>query len=782
MERETAAAPADEFELMRTAVFSIISPNYRHYARVLMASLARHHPQWERFVLLAGGTAGAGHVGESFTTVPLEALPLPNRRQFCFRYTLLELNTAVKPWMFEHLFARGYDRVIYLDPDVFLYSPLVELDAASPAPFLTLTPHLTGSISGDDHPSERSILLAGVYNLGFLSVSRQPPLDRFLGWWKEKLEYQCLIDTARGLFVDQKWVDLAPGLFPGVSVLRHEGYNVAYWNLGQRRVAAEGGGATEGGATLAAEGGGPTFTVNGQALRFFHFSGFDPALPHLVSKHGALKVADAGDARKLIEDYALALRAAGYESFKNAPYALGVFADGAPVPDAARIAYRNSATLQSACGPDPFAHSELFLGIRDEPRRVPLAAKAGVASYRLLSRAGPLVRLIPRPLRTSMRELLLGRRERRRSRSDTTLPAGLNVVGYPSRNTGVGESARLCRNACQAVGLPSHLIDVDRHGGVAQHAVYRASVYHVNADQISAVRNRISDVFDAGAYNIGCWHWELPELPDAWVASAEPLDEIWAPSAFVQSAISRKVTIPVVHMPHGIEVTEIDACAPEELGVPAGRFTFLCMFDRDSVVHRKNPLGAVEAFRRAFPAQSSAALLIKTSRAAASAEERAELEDRVRGIPNVYLTDRMLSRGRVNGLVAACDAVVSLHHSEGFGLILAEAMVLGKPVVATGWSGNVDFMNSGNSCLVGYELTTLDRAYGPYPAGEQWAEPDLDHAAQLMRRLFEDTDWRTRIGQRARDTIRAQFSPAAAGLRYRRRLAFLGLMEGESGE
>jgi glycosyltransferase involved in cell wall biosynthesis len=743
----------------RTAVFSIVSPNYRHYARVLMASLQRHHPEWERLVLLVGGTEGADRGEESFTTVPLDALPLPRPRQFCFRYNLLELNTAVKPWMFEHLFARGYDRVLYLDPDVFIYSPLVELDAASPEPFLTLTPHLTGSISGDDHPSERSILLAGTYNLGFLAVSRQPPLDRFLGWWKEKLEYQCVIDTARGLFVDQKWMDLAPGLFPGVAILRHEGYNVAYWNLGQR--------------TVAAGDGGPT--VNGQPLRFFHFSGFDPALPDLVSKHGALKIAGAGDARELIDDYALALRAAGYESFKSAPYAFEVFADGAAVPDAARIAYRNSAALQSACGPDPFEHSELFLGLRDAPRSASLGAKMGVASYRLLSRARPLVRLIPRPLRTSMREFLLRRRERPRSRTDTSMPAGLNVVGYLSRDTGVGESARLCRNACQAVGLPSHLIDVDRKGGVAGHAVHASSVYHVNADQIADVRKRIPDVFDASAYNIGCWHWELPELPDEWVASAEPLDEIWAPSAFVQSAISRKVAIPVVHMPHGIAVTEIEACSPVELGVPPGRFTFLCMFDRDSVVHRKNPLGAVEAFRRAFPGDSPVALFIKTSRAASGAEERAELEDRAGAIPNVYLTDRKLSRACVNGLLAACDAVVSLHRSEGFGLILAEAMFLGKPVIATGWSGNMDFMDVGNSCPVGYELVTLDRAYGPYQAGQQWAEPDLGHAAHLMRRMLDDAAWRTEIGQRARDTMRSRFSPAAAGQRYRARLRFLGL-------
>jgi glycosyltransferase involved in cell wall biosynthesis len=325
------------------------------------------------------------------------------------------------------------------------------------------------------------------------------------------------------------------------------------------------------------------------------------------------------------------------------------------------------------------------------------------------------------------------------------------------------------------VGLATHVIDVDATDGLPQ-SVCRASIYHVNADQTLEVHDRLGKVFDASWYNIGCWHWELPELPDAWIPSASVLDEIWAPSLFVQSAVSRKVTIPVVHMPHGIEVTHIEPCSPEELGVPPGRFTFLCMFDLDSVAHRKNPLGAVEAFRRAFPQESSAALLVKAGHADRHPEEYAELEERLRGIPNVYLTDRMLPRARVNGLLSACDAIVSLHRSEGFGLILAEAMSLGKPVVATGWSGNMDFMNVGNSCPVRYELVPLDRSYVHVQEGQQWAEPDLDHAAHLMRRIFDDSAYRTHIGNAARNAIRTQFSPEVAGLRYRRRLEFLGLI------
>jgi len=686
---------------MRTAVFSVISPNYLGYARVLMSSVRRHHPGWERFVLIvdqADEVSGA----EVFTVVPLNALALPSPRQLCFRYGILELSTAVKPWMFEHLFGRGYERVVYLDPDIFVYSPLAELDTAAAGTFLTLTPHLSRPVAGgNEHPGERTILQSGAYNLGFLAARRHPALGGFLAWWQEKLERECVVEIERGLFVDQKWIDLVPGLFPDVTILRHDGYNVAYWNLCHR--------------TVATNSGAPN--VNGQPLRFFHFSGLDPERPELVSTHDdTLRIGQIGEARALIEAYVAELRAAGYESSRHAPYAFGVFRDGTPVTPAVRGAYRNSRALQAASGADPFAYSEIF----------------------------------------------------------AVLP-GVNIVGYTSRDSGVGESARLCRNACNAAGIASQLIDVDA-ADVTTSAIHRVTIHHINADETPNVRAQIPLVFESSAYNIGAWAWELPEFPDQWIPSAKLLNEIWAATSFIQSAVGRKLTIPVVHMPPGIAVTEIEPCSPEELGIPPGSFTFLCMFDLDSIVQRKNPLAAIDAFRRAFGDDSAAALLVKAGRAASYPCDYAEIEEHIRGMRNVRLTARMLSRARVNGLIAACDAVISLHRSEGFGLILAEAMDLGKPVIATAWSGNMDFMNSANSAPVNYKLVTLDRTYGPYRGGEQWAHPDLDHAAYLMQRVFEDDVWRARIGRCARETIRLSFSPAAAGLRYRRRLELLGLL------
>jgi glycosyltransferase involved in cell wall biosynthesis len=230
-------------------------------------------------------------------------------------------------------------------------------------------------------------------------------------------------------------------------------------------------------------------------------------------------------------------------------------------------------------------------------------------------------------------------------------------------------------------------------------------------------------------------------------------------------------------MPHGVEVTELTPFSLSTLGVPAGRFVFLLMFDFDSFVERKNPLAAIEAFRRAFRRDDGATLLIKTTSGSRHPSAFAELRALVSAEPHALLVDRTLPRGELNGLIAACDAVVSLHRAEGFGLVLAEAMELGKPVVATGWSGNVDFMNAGNSCPVGYELVPIERDHGPYKAGSLWAEPDIDHAAWLMSRLVLDGEYRQTTGRHAQETIRAEFSPEVAGRRYRQRLVRLGLLD-----
>jgi hypothetical protein len=429
---------------MRTAVCSIISPNYRHFARVLMASLRVHHPEWDRYVLVVGGDAG--NIGdEPFETLALDALGLPDITELTFRYTVLELDTAMKPWLIEHLFSRNYDRVIYLDPDVAVYSRLEELDRDRS--FVTLTPHLIAPVDDPPYLRERSILVAGTWNLGFIAITRDPQLDALLGWWKGRLKHDCVVEPENGLFVDQKWIDLVPGLFDRVASLRHDGYNVAYWNLRQRRVTRDDAG---------------TFHVNGHPLRFMHFSGFNPLTPQFVSRHDpSLMVAAWGDAALVFDAYAAALRAAGLESFRHAPYAFAEFADGTRILDEARIAYRRSRHLQNEAAGNPFARPDLFRSVPE--RKPPLAARAAYRAYRILTRARPIVRLFPRSLRDALRIRLVGdgASPPRNVARPMDLEPGVAIAGYFSRDTGVGESARRCAASCAAAGIVTQIIDVD---------------------------------------------------------------------------------------------------------------------------------------------------------------------------------------------------------------------------------------------------------------------------------------------------------------------------------
>jgi glycosyltransferase involved in cell wall biosynthesis len=224
----------------------------------------------------------------------------------------------------------------------------------------------------------------------------------------------------------------------------------------------------------------------------------------------------------------------------------------------------------------------------------------------------------------------------------------------------------------------------------------------------------------------------------------------------------------VIALPPPVAVPASGA-APERLGVPEG-FLFLFAFDYSSTIERKNPVGLIEAFTRAFAPGEGPQLLLKTINGPLLPLAEEEVMWATRDRPDVHVLDRSLTDAERDGLIAACDCYVSLHRSEGFGLTLAEAMAAAKPVIATGWSGNVDFMNADNSLLVDYTLTRVGPGAAIYPADGTWAEPDLGHAARLMRQVVADQAAAARLGMRARDDVARTLSPEVTGTAMRRRL------------
>lgn len=1055
-------------------VFTIVSKNYLHFARTLMESVRTVHPEWERFVLLVDENRGELDLtNEPFQTVEIAELPLPERKRFYFRYTIMELNTAVKPWMFEWLFRyRRAEQVVYLDPDIYVYRPLAEVNSAlSNGATMALTPHLTGALDDAHRPHEVDILLAGAYNLGFLALRCDSQTASFLSWWQSKLEHKCIVDHARGLFVDQKWLDLAPGMFDGVAILRHEGYNVAYWNLAHRRVERVDG----------------AYTVNGDPLVFFHFSGLDAKTPERLSKYqNRFRLEQLPAVQELVTDYLSRLRENGIQSTSHLDYAFGRFATGEPVPDCIRQLYRQDEAFQGIAGNDPFVlatnylnrpvpesaqvrspvtvlmrhiwlnrpdlqhtfprvpgddssrfarwfvgnaavelgipevcitpvanclladeeavsevrekrasarwpkgvrslkallalddaefvveayrkvlgrpadqdgfryclhalqaggsradvlwglrHSQegrlvrtrlhglglLYLGSRlrrltqgvnrpqvtrslsdaeqggknspagkfcgppenqtgitdtsswaktahdrfgrseyigfydwadqheglvwlgrtasvrlprSSPRNVQLVGSYDAGHQRkangstetvfdvqlngrpvsqfALSVSGefevnirlPDIRLeqpafltlnasqvfIPAALglNADPRELSVriarivtdGRPLLDFSRAspyaaESTKELGLNIIGYLRSEHGIGESARLCARSVSAVGLEFALCDFNAgsstrtddarwEGRLGRDNPYPVNLFHVNADQMTLARETFKEAFFRGHYNIGYWHWELPDFPDRFRSGFAFLNEVWVPSTFVLEAVGTQSPVPVVRIPHSICINVDSTVQRAKFGLPADRFLFLTMYDMHSAQGRKNPQAVVAAFKRAFRGRSDVGLVIKVHNTSSYPDEFRQLREEIGGSPNFILIDRTLSRNEVYELEMLCDSFVSLHRSEGFGLGLAECMYLGKPVIGTNWSGNVDFMNSRNSCPVDYEITILDRDFGPYyRKGNRWADPSIDHAAWYMSKLVDDVVWRTAIATKGRETIHNEFSPTKVG-------------------
>ena len=293
----------------------------------------------------------------------------------------------------------------------------------------------------------------------------------------------------------------------------------------------------------------------------------------------------------------------------------------------------------------------------------------------------------------------------------------------------------------------------------------------VNPDNSFYLRTQVSPEILGDRYVVANWFWELPEMPEQWLPEFEYVDEVWAASNFIRDAIASKAPVPVVHVPAVVQLSNGHRFSRIELGLPEHTFLFLAMFDTRSVLERKNPLGVVRAFNRAFkPTDKNVALVLKLNNPDYEQPVLQELRQEIAGWKNVFVIDWLMNRDELTSLIETCDCFVSLHRSEGFGLGPAEAMSLGKPAMVTNWSGSTDYMTAENCISIDYELVRLDRDYGPYKAGQRWAEPDLDQAAHWMKKLAAEPELAKQIGLRGQQTIKSQFSPEAVGKIIQHRL------------
>jgi glycosyltransferase involved in cell wall biosynthesis len=356
-----------------------------------------------------------------------------------------------------------------------------------------------------------------------------------------------------------------------------------------------------------------------------------------------------------------------------------------------------------------------------------------------------------------------------------TTPAsrlGVNVAGFFASEKGVGQAVRSDIYSLEEAGIPytlNNYVDpgsLNNDASLANFSVsnpHPVNLLHINANQLLQFRQRHGQAYFENRYNIGFWAWELSEFPEEWFGSFECLHEVWVPSTFALDSISRISPIPVVRVPHAIKTTpEIPKIGRSHFGFTNQQFVFLFMFDFHSVAERKNPIGLIQAFQKAFHPKEKTLLVVKCAHAEQHQREMAKLRQAAEGA-NVRIMDAVLRREEVDALLTVADCYVSLHRSEGFGLALAEAMNLAKPVIGTAYSGNIDFMTPANSFLVNHRLVELEQDHGPYRKGLCWADPDLDHAAQQMRLVRENPILAQRVGRQAQQDIRTHFSPQVIG-------------------
>jgi glycosyltransferase involved in cell wall biosynthesis len=931
-----------------TALVTIVAKNRLAHARVLMNSVRETDPDFSRIVLLIDDPEDLFNPAkEPFTIVSSERLGIARSRWFHFKYSILELSTALKPFFLHWLLCdQGFERIIYLDPDVRVYSSLTGLEAALEVSNIVLTPHLTAPLNDDCQPSELQILRAGAYNLGFIGVRAAPETERFLRWWESHLYEFCVVDLLRGLFVDQRWIDLVPGMFSGVSILRDSGYNAAYWNADAREIVERDG----------------SLLVGNQPLYFFHFSGYDPLHPDLISRHqDRLRLPNRPDLAALCEQYRTELFRQGFPVCVHWPYTHGRFRNGCVIPDVGRHlldeapelpsdvedpfsdegydrivrfwnepvsrnghpgvtrlayrVYRLSADVQAAMpdvfGADylgflrwmlskaPHEHllSEPFLrGVRasafekdlsDQPvpnseveiatsgppldrltikeknsgprtsedgnettssspltalsryiyesrpdlqrvfpdpggrhkaaylawllyygrgtyalsdeclapirdslnsiqKDLPFSHRASLAMYSRALRLG--VKLRPLVAAARKRSISIRRSPKAENRpKDSELATltppqrglGVNVYGYFRAETGVGQSARNGISALTAAGIPTALRNLSAEGhnehdssirSFSADAPYDTSIFFVNADQTHIAHRGLHR--SSSSRSIGVWTWELEELPPQWNRAFENYDEIWVPSSFCQAAIGAHSPLPVVRIPYCVQPAKDNGFTREDFIIDPGRFVFLNIVDMRSGFARKNALGTMRAFQVAFRGNRDVELVIKVNHAASSHDGLCQLR-REASENNTRLIESALRHEDVTALIRCCDCVASLHRAEGFGLVLAEAMWLGKPVIATAYSGNLDFTTLDNAFLVPFEMRPVGPGNAPYPESARWADPIIERAAEQMKLVYQNAALRAERAAAGRKFVQSRFSPETVGSVMAARLELL---------
>lgn len=344
-----------------------------------------------------------------------------------------------------------------------------------------------------------------------------------------------------------------------------------------------------------------------------------------------------------------------------------------------------------------------------------------------------------------------------------SMPNGVNLIGDIRAEIGLGQSMRLIANELQHCSYPFGIYYYAMPGNlrredhtwdekIIENCPYKVNLFHINQEGVGNAYHSLDRSIWKNHYNIAFWLWELEKFPKEHIDAIRLFDEIWTPSEFASKSIRKVTDKPVITIPYHVTVEKDDECDRNFFGLPEDKFLFLVMYDTNSTMERKNPQGAVNAFKKAFDSKNdSVGIVIKMNNPLE--KDVALIREQLREYKNVFFITEILNKKQVNSLIADVDVFVSLHRAEGFGLVMAEAMLLETVCIATNWSSNTEFMNSDVACMVDYKMVPVNTKDNIYPDGNMWADADIDQAAEYMWKLYEDEVYYTCFKEKAKEYI-----------------------------
>jgi glycosyltransferase involved in cell wall biosynthesis len=362
---------------------------------------------------------------------------------------------------------------------------------------------------------------------------------------------------------------------------------------------------------------------------------------------------------------------------------------------------------------------------------------------------------------------------------------GVNISGYINKQFGLGEGVRSNIRAIKTTNIPyvindfnivlsKHVMDETQSIlTVSEENPYNINLVQINIDRLHSVMQQTDKSYFQNKYNIAFWAWELENFPEESKVFFNLFNEIWVPSNFCTEAISKVSPVPVIKMMHSIEI-ENTTYSRKDFNLPENKFIFMTMFDYYSSISRKNPLATIDSYEQSFGKNNpDVLLLIKTSISKEFPNEKNQLVNRIGDNKSIIIVEEILERDKLYSLMNCCDCFVSLHRSEGFGLTMAEAMYLGKPVIATAYSANTEFMNINNSFPVKYKLIQTGDQYYFSTDKDVWADADVQHASLQMTLVYTNKNLASEIAQRGQNDVKQFLSPSIMGEKIKQRLELI---------